>query len=256
MGEGDQGFRRQSGLDAVDELQNQQEQGMAQLKVLGAGPVKRGITQIAAQFEKSSGHQVMVEFAGAPSVRERVIAGESVDIAVVPQSAMAEFVEQGKVLATTRTTVGRSRMGLAMRKGAATPDLGSVDAFKAAVAAADGVVVNVASSGNYIVKLLEKLGLAAPGKTVTQADTVKVMDHVAASAQNLLGAGQLPEIRELVDKGVAIALAGPLPDELQSITGYDAAVTAASGNAEVATAFTAFLSTAEARSAMAATGID
>lgn len=229
---------------------------MAQLKVLGAGPVKRGITQLAAQFEKSSGHQVAVEFTGAPSVRDRVLAGEAVDVAVVPQSAMADFVAQGKVVTTTRMTVGRSRMGLAMRKGAPRPDLGSVEAFKSAVATADGVVVNVASSGNYIVKLLEKLGLATSGKTVTQPDTVKVMDHVAASPQNLLGAGQLPEIRELVDKGVAIALAGPLPDELQSITGYDAAVTAASSNAVAATAFTAFLTTAEARAAMAATGID
>jgi molybdate transport system substrate-binding protein len=189
-------------------------------------------------------------------VRDRVLAGEAVDVAVVPQSAMADFVAQSRVVTTTRMSVGRSRMGLAMRKGAPMPDLGSVEAFKNAAAAADGVVVNVASSGNYIVKLLEKLGLATPGKTVTQPDTVKVMDHVAASPHNLLGAGQLPEIRELVDKGVAIVLAGPLPDELQSITGYDAAVTTASGNAEVAAAFTVFLSTVEARAVMAATGID
>jgi molybdate transport system substrate-binding protein len=229
---------------------------MAQLKVLGAGPVKRGITQLAAQFEQSSGHQIAVEFAGAPSVRDRVLAGEAVDVAVVPQSAMDDFAAQDKVDTATRMTVGRSRMGLAVRKGAAKPALDSVAAFKAAVASADGVVVNVASSGNYIVKLLEKQGLATPGKTVTQADTVKVMDHVAASPQNLLGAGQLPEIRELVDKGVAIALAGPLPDELQSITGYEAAVTAVSGNAQAAKAFTAFLSTDAARKIMAATGID
>ena len=229
---------------------------MASLKVLGAGPVKRGVTQLATQFEKSSGHQVTVEFIAAPTVRDRVLAGEAVDVAVVPQSAMADFVAQSRVVTATRMTVGRSRMGLAMRKGAPSPDLGSVEAFKNAVAAADGVVVNVASSGNYIAKLLEKLGLATPGKTVTQPDTVKVMDHVAASPHHLLGAGQLPEIRELVDKGVAIVLAGPLPDELQSITGYDAAVTTASGNADVAAAFTAFLSTAEARAVMAATGID
>jgi molybdate transport system substrate-binding protein len=240
----------------VQQLFQENEIKMASLKVLGAGPVKRGITQLAAQFEKSSGHQVTVEFIAAPTVRDRVLAGEAVDVAVVPQSAMADFVAQSRVVTTTRMSVGRSRMGLAMRKGAPKPDLGSVEAFKNAVAAADGVVVNVASSGNYIAKLLEKLGLATPGKTVTQPDTVKVMDHVAASPHNLLGAGQLPEIRELVDKGVAIVLAGPLPDELQSITGYDAAVTTASGNAEVAAAFTAFLSTAEARAVMAATGID
>lgn len=228
---------------------------MAELKVLGAGPVKRGITQLAAQFEKNSGHRVAVEFIGAPTVRERVLAGEAVDVAVVPQSAMEEFVAQGKVTAASRVNLGRSRMGLAMRKGATQPDLSNVETFKRAIAAADAVVVNVASSGNYVVKLLEKLGFSAD-KAVKQPDTVKVMDHVASSSQNLLGAGQLPEIRELVDKGVAIALAGPLPDDLQSITGYDAAVTVASANAAAAAEFAAFLKTPTARAAMAATGID
>ncbi len=228
---------------------------MASLKVLGAGPVKRGITQLAAQFEKNTGHRVTVEFTAAPTVRERVLAGEAVDVAVVPQSAMEEFVTQAKVNAGTRMTVGQSRMGLAVRKGVVAPDLASVESFKRAVAAADAVVVNVASSGNYVVKLLEKLGFSAD-KAVKQPDTVKVMDHVAASAQNLLGAGQLPEIRELIDKGVAIALAGPLPDDLQSITGYDAAVTVASADATAAAAFTMFLATPGARAVMAATGID
>lgn len=228
---------------------------MAELKILGAGPVKRGVTQVAAQFEKATGHRVVVEFIGAPTVRERVLANEAVDVAVVPQSTMEEFVAQNKVAMNTRVTLGRSRMGLAMRKGAAVPNLATVEAFKLAIAAADAVVVNVASSGNYVVKLLEKLGFGAD-KAVKLPDTVKVMDHVSSSSQNLLGAGQLPEIRELIDKGVAIALAGPLPDDLQSITGYDAAVTNASANAVVAAAFTTFLATPPARAAMAATGID
>lgn len=228
---------------------------MAALKVLGAGPVKRGITQLAAQFEKTSGHRVSVEFIGAPTVRDRVLAGEAVDVAVVPQSAMEEFVAQGKVVAETRVTVGRSRMGLAMRRDAAAPDLATVESFRRAIAAADAVVVNVASSGSYVAKLLEKLGFTAD-KAVKQPDTVKVMDHVAASTQNLFGAGQLPEIRELIDKGVAVALAGPLPDELQSITAYDAAVAGAGANAAAAAEFTKFLATPAARTAMAATGID
>lgn len=228
---------------------------MAELKILGAGPVKRGVTQIAAQFEKDTGHRVQVEFIGAPTVRERVLAGEAVDVAVVPQSTMAEFVAQGRVAAESRVTLGRSRMGLAIRKGGLAPNLDSVDAFKLAVAAADAVVVNVASSGNYVVKLLEKLGFG-PDKLLKQPDTVKVMDQVAASSQYLLGAGQLPEIRELVDRGVAIALAGPLPDDLQSITGYDAAVTKAGANAAAAAEFMEYLATPAARTAMAATGID
>jgi accessory colonization factor AcfC len=44
---------------------------MARLNILGAGPVKRGITQIAAAFAKASGHQADVEFTGAPRWRQR-----------------------------------------------------------------------------------------------------------------------------------------------------------------------------------------
>ncbi len=229
---------------------------MAELKVLGAGPVKRGVTQVAAQFEKSSGHRVVVEFVGAPAVRDRILAGEAVDVAIVPAATMDEFVAAGKVAADTRAVLGRSRMGLAMRKGATAPDLSTAAAFKLAVAAADAVVVNVASSGNYVVKLIEKLGFSAEQKSIRQPDAVKVMDYVAASEKNLLGAGQLPEIRELIDKGIAIALAGPLPDELQSVTAYAAAVPNAGANAGIAAGFTAFFATPAARAAMAATGID
>jgi molybdate transport system substrate-binding protein len=143
-----------------------------------------------------------------------------------------------------------------MRKGATAPDLSTAAAFKLAVAAADAVVVNVASSGNYVVKLIEKLGFSAEQKSIRQPDAVKVMDYVAASEKNLLGAGQLPEIRELIDKGIAIALAGPLPDELQSVTAYAAAVPNAGANAGIAAGFTAFFATPAARAAMAATGID
>lgn len=227
---------------------------MAQLKVLGAGPVKRGITQLAAQFEKSSGHRIAVEFAGAPSVRERVLAGEAVDIVAVPSATMDEFLSKNRIAAATRITLGRSRMGLAMRRGAAAPGLATVDAFKSAIAAADAVIVNVANSGNYVAKVVSELGFGAD-KVQRQPDTVKVMDLVASSSLNLLGAGQLPEIRELIDKGVAIALAGPLPDALQSITGYDAAP-AVAGGGEAADAFIAYLATPEARAVMAATGID
>lgn len=228
---------------------------MAQLKILGAGPVKRGITQIAAAFAKASGHQVDVEFTGAPTVRERVLAGEAVDIAVVPAATMDEFEAASRVATATRIRLGHARMGLGMRKGAAAPDLSSTEAFRRAVEQADAVVANLANSGNYVAKLLEQQGFAAD-KVRRQPDAVKVMEMVAGSTEKLLGAGQLPEIRELIDKGVAIELAGPLPDALQSVTAYDAAVTAASAKTAAAAEFTAWLATPAARAAMAATGID
>lgn len=231
---------------------------MTTLKILGAGPVKRGVTRLAAEFEKRSGHRVIVEFIGAPGVSERVLAGEEVDVAVVPQAAMDEFEKKGRILAASRALMGRSRMGIVVRKGAALPDISSTDAFKQAMLDAEAIVCNVASSGIYMVKLLEKLGIgdATRERVLKLPDAVKVMEHVARSLKRAFGVGQLAEISELVDKGVAIALVAPLPDAIQNVTAYSAAVTAASREQEAARALARFLGAPEAKAVFAATGID
>jgi molybdate transport system substrate-binding protein len=228
------------------------------LKILGAGPVKQGVSRLAAQFEKTSGHRVSVEFAGAPGVSARVLAGEAVDVAIVPQAAMDEFEKQGKIVAGTRGLMGRSRMGIVVRKGAPMVDISSTDAFKQAMLDAEAIACNVASSGVYMVKLLEKLGIgeATRDKILKLPDTVKVMEHVAGSPARAIGAGQLAEISELTEQGLAIALVAPLPDAIQNVTAYHAAVTAASREQEAARSLARFLAAPEAKPVFAATGID
>jgi molybdate transport system substrate-binding protein len=228
------------------------------LKILGAGPVKRGVSRLAAEFEKSSGHRVSVEFAGAPGVSERILAEEAVDVAVVPQAAMDEFEKRAKVVAGTRGPVGRSRMGIVVRKGGRLPDISSTEAFKQAMLDTDAIVCNVASSGVYMIKLLDQLGIgeATSGKVVKLPDTVKVMEHVAGSAAHAVGVGQLAEISELVEKGLAIALVAPLPDAIQNVTAYHAAATTASREQEAARSLARFLASPEAKAVFAMTGID
>jgi molybdate transport system substrate-binding protein len=228
---------------------------MTTLKVLGAGPVKRGVTLVAAAFEKRAGHKIAVEFAGAPGVKDRILAGEAVDIAVVPRSTMNDFEKAGKTLAGARGLLGRSRIGMVVRKGAALPDMSTVEAFKQAMLNADEIVCNVANSGNYVAELVGKMGVAQD-KVLKLGDTVKVMDHVAASQRNALGVGQLAEIGELADKGVAIVLAAPLPDAIQSETAYEAAVASASGAQDAAAEFLRMLTSEAGRQMLASTGID
>jgi len=228
---------------------------MTTLKVLGAGPVKRGVTLVAADFEKRTGHKIAVEFAGAPGVKDRILAGEAVDIAVVPRGTMNDFEKAGKTLAGARGLLGRSRIGMVVRKGAALPDMSTVDAFKQTMLNADEIVCNVANSGNHVAELVGKMGVAQD-KVLKLGDTVKVMDHVAASPRNALGVGQLAEISELADKGVAIVLAAPLPEAIQSETAYEAAVASASGAQDAAAEFLRMLTSEAGRKMLASTGID
>lgn len=228
---------------------------MATLKVLGAGPVKRGVTLVAAEFEKRTGHNVSVEFAGAPGVKDRILAGEVVDMAVVPRGTMNDFEKAGKTLAGARGLLGRSRIGMVVKRGTKRPDMSTVDAFKQAMLAADEIVCNVANSGNYVADLVGKLGVS-PDKVLKLGDTVKVMDHVAASGKIALGVGQLAEISELADKGVAIELVAALPDAIQSETAYEAAVASASGAQDAAAEFLRMLTSEAGRKMLASTGID
>lgn len=232
---------------------------MATLQVLSAGAVKEGVARLAGEFQRQTGSEVKIEFATAPKVRERVLAGEAVDVVIATPAAMDEFEKQGKIVAESRATIGRSRVAVVVRKGVAPPDIASAAAFKQALLGADALVSNQASSGIYVEKLLEKLGIAAQiqPKMVRLANGAAVMRRIAeGTARCELGVGQLSEILNQINKGTAVTLAGTLPDEIQSYTTYIAAMAAGSAARESARALIRQLTGPAARSAFAATGID
>lgn len=228
------------------------------IKVLSAGAVKRGVMQVAQQYEADTGNAVSVEFDTAPSLRERLKRGETADVVVLPPAMLDDLAREGLVDNAHRGYIGRSRVGLFVKRGATLPDISTVDAFKRAILAADAVVYNTASSGLYMEKLLEKLGLFAEVKArIVKVDSgAAVMQQVAAHPGSAIGSGQLSEIRVQLDKGLAIALAGPLPDDIQNATPYDAAAVATRSAPHAAHALVAALTSQAAKAVFAATGID
>jgi molybdate transport system substrate-binding protein len=227
----------------------------AALKVLSAGAVKRGVAQVARQFEGATGTHVVVEFNTAPQIRKRVAAGEAADVLVAPPAVMDELQQQGKIRAETRGFVGRSRMGVVVHAAAPVPPLGDTEAFRQALRGAAAVVHNKASSGLYAAKLLEQLGLAGElASRIVVVDTgAAIMEYVAAQPPGTVGLAQISEIMVLVDKGCAVKLAAPLPDAIQNITTYDAA--AAAGASEAARRLAREFTSDAARKIFAATGI-
>jgi molybdate transport system substrate-binding protein len=228
-----------------------------ELRVLSAGAVKRGVAQIAKEFERESGNKVTIEFSTAPEIRQRVAAGETADVIVAPPSVMDDIAKQGKIIAESRGFVGRSRMGVVVHAEAAAPGLGDTAAFKRALLGATAVVHNKASSGIYAAKLLEQLGLkeALGLKTVVVETGAAIMETVAAQPPGAIGLAQISEVMVMIDKGCAVKLAAPLPDEIQNVTSYDAAATSASTAPDAARKLAANLTSDAARNIFAATGI-
>lgn len=230
---------------------------MATIKVLSAGAVKRGVAQIASEFERSTGNRVTVEFTPVPDLRKRIAAGETADVIVATPAAMDEFAKQGKIAADSRGYVGRSRMGVVIHAGAPVPEIRDTAGFSKVLLGATAVVYNEASSGLYAAKLLEKLGLksALESKIIVVQGGAAVMEYVAAHP-GAVGLAQISELMVLMDKGCAVKLAAPLPDEIQNLTSYDAAATAASTAQDAARMLARNLASDAAKKVFAATGID
>lgn len=227
------------------------------LKVFSAGAVKRGVAQVAKEFERATGTRVSVEFDTAPKWRKRLGAGETADVIIVPPAVMDEFAKQGKIDAGSRGFVGRSRVGVVIHATAAAPALGDTAEFKRALLAASAVVYNKASSGIYIAKLMERLGLDKQlGSKIVIVDSGSaIMETVAAKGPGAIGLAQISEVMVLIDKGCAVKLAAPLPEEIQNYTSYDAAAFTASKSADAARKLAGNFTSDAAKKIFAATGI-
>ena len=200
-------------------------------------------------FERMSGKTVAISFASSGGVKNRVMGGESVDVIVSTQAALDELADAGKIARDSVAVVARSPIGVAVRAGAAKPDVGTVDAFKQALLQAHSIAYADPSTGspsaNHFVKVLDRIGMtaalkaktklvgAAPGRVVVVCDAV-------ASGEAEIGIQQISEIL-----GVAgVELVGPLPPELQHLTTFSAAVGAGASNAAAARELLAFMTSA------------
>jgi molybdate transport system substrate-binding protein len=228
------------------------------LKILSAGAVKQGVATVAANYARGTNDEIKIEFATAPKLRERVLAGEAADVIVAPPAAMDVFEQHGKIAAGSRGHVGRSRVGVVIHRDAAAPDVSDTAAFTSALRNASAVVYNTASSGIYIEKLLDKLGLKneLAARSVQVQSGSAIMEAVAARLPGAVGLAQISEVMVLIEKGCAVKLVAPLPDEIQNITRYDAAACAASANPQAARALAQELASDAAKKIFAAGGID
>lgn len=230
----------------------------SKLKVLSAGAVKDGVARLAAEFERTTGIRITLDFAPANELRDRVAAGEAADVLIMPQAMLDELAKRGKIVVASDALLGRSRMGVAVHADAPPQGIADTGAFKQLVLGASAVVHNQASSGTYAAKLLEQLGLTKTlgAKIVVVSSGAAVMEYVAAHPPAAVGLAQISEIMVLIAKGCPVRLAAPLPGEIQNLTTYFAAATAQGAVRQAAGALVQALTAPAAKAVFAATGID
>lgn len=215
----------------------------ADLKVISAGAVRGLIAQIIDDYSGRTGQRFDFTIGTTGQLRNIIASGQPADLIICSAPLMAELEKVGKFTPGSRTDLGRVGIGVAVRDGAAVPDVATPEAFKAALVAARSIAfTNPAeggTSGIYFTGLAERLGLgdAVKGKAVLTKGGREAAVEVAQGRAEMA----IVFISEAVAvKGVR--LAGPLlPPPLQEYSVYAAAIPASSTDPAVARAFVAAL---------------
>jgi molybdate transport system substrate-binding protein len=228
----------------------------AEIKVFSAGAVEPGLVRAIEAFKRASGDTGKVEFNTAPQLAKRLADGDVADVLIAPPAALDAQVKDGKVVAEGRVTVGRVGAGVVTRKDLPSPTIATTDQFKQAVLGAESIVYNTASTGLYLEKLFERLGIgdAIKAKTTRYPNGERVMEHLIHGKGNEIGFGAITEIKLFEPKGLKFV--GPLPAEVQNYTNYAAAMMTGAPSPQAGNAFLAFLGSADAKQAFAAAGIE
>jgi molybdate transport system substrate-binding protein len=210
----------------------------AELKIFVGGAMTETVEKIGANFAKQSGNKLDYVSDTTGALQKRLAAGEKADVVVVTAAGLDALQKENRILPASRVELVRALIGVAVRKGAPSPNLSSADAFKTSLIAARSVsYVNPAAggtSGTYFEGLMKRMGIAdqMKAKIVYRNQGSEVADAVAKGDAEL-GISFIAELAP--NKGVKVA--GPLPQEIQSPTDYVAAVTTVSGNQDAARAF-------------------
>ncbi len=230
--------------------------GADELKVISAGAVAPGMQAFAEVVMRETGHNLVFQFNTAPEIARRLAAGDAYDILIAPPDAITQASKDGKVVAETRVPVGRVGAGVVVRNGAPLPNVATTDALKQALLSADSVVYNTASTGIYLDKLFEKMGILEQlnPKITRYPDGAAVMEHVSRGKGNEIGFGAMTEIKAYEAKGVQ--LAGPLPPEVQNYTRYEAVMMSLATSPEAVKGVLKLLATPAGKAAIASGGIE
>ncbi len=228
----------------------------ADVKVLSAGVMKEIILELVPEYEKRTGNKVTVDVGPAGTLAQRIEGGEAFDLAVITRPLIENLTEKGKIQSGSRTDLAGVGVGVVIKEGTSRPDISSPEAFKQTVLAAKSIAhtdpAAGATSGIYLVKLFERLGIADQVKqkvTLVRGDSSALL---VARGEVELAVQQTSEILNVP----GTSYVGPLPAEIQNITIYSAGIATNTHQADAARALINLLSGSAAVRLLSAHGLE
>jgi len=213
------------------------------LRLLSGGAAHGLVERAQSSFESRTGYTIDGTFSAVGAMRDKLLAGEPVDVMILSRALIDELAKSGHVVASSVTDVAEVATAVAVREGDPRPEVSTANALRTALAQADEIHFPdpaQATAGIHFAGVIRKLGLAdhVASRVKLGLNGATAMAALAAStARRPIGCTQETEIRATP----GVTLAGPLPPGCDLVTTYTAAVTSRSQSPAEAAALVAAL---------------
>jgi molybdate transport system substrate-binding protein len=226
----------------------------AQVKVIISGGFRAAYLEVLPEFERVTGIKVSTTSGGSQGDGPNTIGAQlrrnvPADVVIMNREGLAELMAEGRILAGTDVNLAKTPLGVAVRAGASKPEIATIEAFKQTLLRAKSVVIDGSTSGIYLTKtIFPRLGIA---DVMAKKTSPGGADVVARGDAEIV----IRPISELVPvKGVEVV--GKVPDELQYVASFAAAVVADSKQVDESRSLIDFLASDRTTAAITKSGME
>ena len=230
----------------------------AEVRVMISGGLTAAYKVLVPEFERLTGHKVLTAYGPSMgtttnAIPVRLERGEAADVLIIVGYALDDLAKQGKVIADSRVELVKSPIGIAVKSGAAKPDISNADAVKRMLLAAKTIAYYDSASGVYVsTEMFDKLGIKEAMQGKARKVPATPVGEIVAHGDAEIGFQQISELRPVA----GIDIVGPLPDELQKITVFSAGIATVSKEPDAGKALIKFLASPAARPEIVKSGMD
>ena len=229
--------------------------GAAEITLIAPGGIRAAVDALIPDFERATGHTVKATFGSGGGTKAEVARGEMFDVPIV-QPPYDSVLASGHVVAGSATPLATVSVGIAVRPGAAKPDIATAEAVKHLLLGAKAIsypdAAAGAAAGVSFIATLQKLGLANSLKPKLK------IARGGAAAMAMLAKGEVDVGVTFVSEIITVpgvVLVGPLPRDISPPTGFVAFVSAQSKEPAAAQALVSYLASPAAAAVYEAKGM-
>lgn len=229
----------------------------AQVKVLVSGGFSGPYEKLLREFERTTGIAVATgsgssQGTGPQTIAAQLARGVAADVVILSREGLTELVGAKRIASGTAVDLAQTPIGVAVRAGAAKPDVSTVDAFKRALLAARSIAVPSSTSGIFLMNdVFPRLGIA---QKINVKPTPRGQDAAAMVASGEADVAVMPVSEIMHAPGVDFA--GVIAEEIQLHQVFAAAVVAGSKEPDAAKRLIAFLASERAAATIRSSGME